>query len=117
MTLAHTATPARLLLASQTKTTTTKAATTLPRTTVPLPSKDTAVTARPLPRVNLCTILRKDTRNSSKVTIRKTGEDLQAVAFVPVSWPLLHAVAAWIFCSKQYGKKGTCAVIIEGKVP
>jgi hypothetical protein len=117
MTLAHTATPARLLLAAQTKTTTTKAATTLPRTTVPLPSKDTAVTARPLPRVNLCTILRKDTRNSSKVTIRKTGEGLQAVAFVPVSWPLLHAVAAWIFCSKQYGKKGTCAVIIEGKVP
>lgn len=109
MTLAHTATPARLLLAAQTKTTTTKAVTTLLRTTVPLPSKaskDTAVTAPLLPRVNLCTILRKDIRNSSKVTIRKTGEGLQAVAFVPVSWPLLHAVAAWIFCFDQYEKKG-----------
>jgi hypothetical protein len=96
MMLAHTATPAHLLLpVAQTKTTitkaaTTKAATTLPRTTAPLPRKVTAhplpskVTARPLPRVNLCTILRKDTRNSSKVTMRMTGEGRQAVVFVPV---------------------------------
>lgn len=88
-----------LLPVPQTKITTTKAATTLlPRTTALL-NKD--MVTHHLPRDSQCTIPRKDIRHSNKGTTPMTEEVRQAVEFARVSWRLSHAVAAWIFCSKQ----------------